>query len=201
MWCKPFKQECILILKFSGSVKSTWGNQFLGLTILLKKKGRNFILLSAECPSLNDAACYPQGTNQFIIPPSNEKQRKKSTPQPFPGDHLPSISILETFSIGLISLGDLSVLIHFSIYNRIVLVSQLLSNQNREKEKQKGYFLSHWPACQPQTHDLTARWIMWCIDATHNSDNSDRQQDFWVDGGTLDEGPQLLSSDKWGVLL
>lgn len=97
----------------------------------------------------------PIGQTNSLLPPHHHhhslKNKKENVLQVCPGDHLPSISILEAFYIGLISLGVLSVLIHFSIYNCIIPALTAFV------ELQKGCFLCYWPACQIQTYDPAAK--------------------------------------------
>lgn len=94
-----------------------------------------------------------------------KKWKFRNALQPFPGDHLSSISILETCSIELISLGDLSVLIHFSICNCISAGPQPLLNHK------KAVSLATALHANCRTYDLAAKSTMWYIDTMQDCDN------------------------------
>lgn len=97
----------------------------------------------------------PIGQTNSLPPP--QKEKKKNALQPFPGDHLPSIPILESFFYRIDFPGRL-VSSH-SFFNLQLHHPSLTAfvESKREKKEKEAVFSATGPACQLQTHDLTAK--------------------------------------------
>lgn len=91
----------------------------------------------------------PQRGNPIHYPPHpstlpntpKERKEKKNALELFPGDLLPGIFILKTIFMASISLGVLSLLVHLSIYNRVMPLPPVPPRP----------LLSRPPACLPTT--------------------------------------------------